>query len=93
MFGLPHEKDVVMYAAQAAILDQVVIVNIADHIISELTLDEAHDPFPVADHVVFTEIAAGIDRGNLAIVGEFLINRHEQLQIVAANDAIAISPH
>ncbi len=88
MLRLSYEKHVVMNTAQTAILDEVVIVDIANHVVTELTLHESHNPFAVADNVVFAQIAAGIDRRDLAIVGEFVINRHEEMQVVAPNDAI-----
>ena len=57
--GRAGEEEVVVDAAVAAVLHQVVIDDVGDDVVTELPLDEAHDPLAVADDVVLAESPFG----------------------------------
>src|SRR5436190_19593957 len=57
MLRLAREEDVVVDPPGAAVAQEVVVVDVADHVLAELALDELDDPLAVADHVVFGERA------------------------------------
>src|SRR5262249_5772732 len=78
----------------AAVLHQVVIHDVRDDVVPELPLDEAHDPLAVADDVVLTDhVGAGGEHRDLAPVGVFLRDRHEQVEVIASDHRAGAAGH
>jgi hypothetical protein len=68
----------------AAVLHQVVVHDVRDDVVTELPLDEAHDPLPVANDVVLADhLGPGGEDRDLAPVGVLLGDRHEEVEVVA----------
>ena len=63
------------------------VVDVADHVVADLAFGELHDPFAVANDVVLQQAPARIDGRDLAPIGKLGVPRHQDVQVVAANDA------
>jgi hypothetical protein len=84
--GLPGDEEVVVDAPRAAVLHEVVVVDVADHVVAELPLDHPHDPLAVPDHVVLGQRAlGGRERRDLAPPGVLRRSGHEDVDVVPAD--------
>src|SRR5665213_4586999 len=86
MVGLADVEDIVVYPAGAAVAHEIVVIDVADDVIADFAVEDLDDPFPIANDILFQQIAAGIYRGNLAPIGILVVSRHQDVKVVAADN-------